>query len=319
MSKIMATSGNQVPVSSGTATGEDAIADSGVAGIFSALFGGMQLTETKGDSGPAQSNLQTDDANSNLEHTFDPHVSAMLGAMQKGNLGQVKGEAIPGATEDVETENFDLETDKLPDAGLLAADNRLSQSGQRKGSQINLQNQSQLAAPAEDMKQAKAKTSLAHTQQPTDLDEDFIGPPLPQVIQKSVSLGTERTSNNSKKAMTVARHTVGLQSDTPQKPALKVEVSDDTLSGELADDLSDTTVLDAANLKAERLPELASRSTDRNVRMSIPSVQLTSSAADSQIGLSAANQHINPSQNSGQHLGSGSAFTGTTQTELAEQ
>ena len=315
MSKIMATSGNQVPVSNGTAMGEDAIADSGVAGIFSALFGGMQLTETEGDSGPSHSNSQTDDANSNLEHIFDPHVAAML----KGNLGQVKDESIPDVTEDEKTENFDQETDKLPDAGLLAADNQLSQNGQLNASQINLQHQSQLAASAEDMKQANAKTSLAQTHQPTDLDKDFIGPPLPHVIRKSASSGTERTNNYSKKAITVARHTDGLQSDMSQKPALKLEVSHDTLSGELADDLTDAKVLDAANLKAERLPELARRSSDRNVIMSIPSVQLTSSAADSQTGLSAANHPINPSQNSGQHLGSGSAFAGTTQTDLAEQ
>ena len=319
MSKIMSTSGNQVPVLKGSASGEGAIADSGVAGIFAALFSGMRLTETEGDSSPVQSNSQTDDENSNLEQIFDPHVAAMLRAMQKGNLGQVKDESIPDATDDVKTENSDLETDKLPDAGLLAADNQLSQSGQRKASQINLQNQSQLAAPAEDMKQANEKTSLAQTQQPTVLDEDFIGPPLPQVIQKSASLGIERTNNNSKKAMTVARHSVGLQSDMPQKPALKVEVSDDTLSGDLADDLTDTKVLDAVNLKAERLSELERRPSDRIVRISIPSVQLTSSAADSQTGLSAANHHINPSQNSGQYFGSSSAFAGTTQTDLAEQ
>ena len=48
MSKIMATSGNQVPVLKGSAIGEGATADSGVAGIFAALFGGMQLTETEG-------------------------------------------------------------------------------------------------------------------------------------------------------------------------------------------------------------------------------------------------------------------------------
>ncbi len=319
MSKIMATSGNQVPAFKGTAIGEDAIADSGVASIFAALFSGMQLKETEGDSGLAQSDSQTDDANSNLEKIFDPHVAAMLGAMQRGNLGQVKDESIPDASEDVKTENCELETDKLPDSGLLAADIQLSQSGQRKDSQINLQHQSQLAAPAEDMKQANSKTSLAQTHQPTDLDEDFIGPPLPKVTQKSASLGTERTNNNSKKAMTVARHSVGLQSDMLQKPALKLEVSDDTLSGELADDLTDAKVLDATNLKAERLPELAGRSTDKNVRMSIPSVQLTSSAADSQTGLLAANHHVSPSNSSGQHLGSGSAFAGTTQTELAEQ
>ena len=89
MSKIMATSGNQVPVSKGTAIGEDGDADSGVAGIFAALFGGMQLTETEGDSSSAQSNSQADDGSANLEQMFDPHVAAMLGAMQKGNLGQV--------------------------------------------------------------------------------------------------------------------------------------------------------------------------------------------------------------------------------------
>ena len=319
MSKIMATSGNQVPVLKGSAIGEGDSADSGVAGIFAALFGGMQLKETAGDSDPTQLNSQTDDANPNMEQIFDPHVAAMLGATQKGNLGQVKDETISDATDDVNTENFDLETDKLPDAGLLAANNLISQSSQRRASQINLQNQSQLVAPADDMKQANAKTSLAQTQQSTELDEDFIGPPLPQIIKKSASLGTERTNNNSKKAMTVARNTVGLQRDMFQKPALKVEVSDDTLSRELADDLIDTKVLDVANLKAERLPELARRSADRNVQMSIPSVQLTSSAADSQTGLSAANHHINPSQNSGQHLGSGNTFAGATQTDLAEQ
>ena len=56
MSKIMATSGNQVPVLKGAAIGEGASADSGVAGIFAALFGGMQLTEAEGDSDPAQLN-----------------------------------------------------------------------------------------------------------------------------------------------------------------------------------------------------------------------------------------------------------------------
>ena len=319
MSKIMATSGNQVPVLKGYMKGEGAIVDSGVAGIFAALFGGMQLTETEGVSGPAQSNLQTDDAHPNLDQIFDPHVAAMLGEMQNSNPGQVKDESNADATNDLKTENFDLEIDNSPDAGLLAADKHLSQSGQRKASQINPQNQSQLGALAEDMKQANAKTSLAQAQQPKDLDEDFIGPPLPKVIPKSGSLGTERITNNSKKSITVARQTAGLHSDMPQKPALKVKMSDDILSGELADDLTDTKVLDAANLKAKRLPELARQSADRNVRMPIPFVQLSSTVADSQTGLSAAMHHINPSQNSGQHLGSGSAFAGTTQTDLAEQ
>ena len=70
MSKIMATSGNQVPVLKRSAAEEGAIADSGVAGIFAALFGGMQLTENEGGSGPAQSNSQTENANSNLEQVY---------------------------------------------------------------------------------------------------------------------------------------------------------------------------------------------------------------------------------------------------------
>ena len=41
-----------------------------------------EFTKAEGDTGPAQSNSQTDDANSNLEQIFDPHVAAMLGAMQ---------------------------------------------------------------------------------------------------------------------------------------------------------------------------------------------------------------------------------------------
>ena len=65
--------------------------------------------------------------------------------------------------------------------------------------QTNIQNQSQMAALAEDMKKANAKTSAANKQQPGELDEDFIGPPLPRAIQKSASLGSERTNNNPKK------------------------------------------------------------------------------------------------------------------------
>ena len=207
----------------------------------------MQLTDTEGDSGPAQSNSQTDDANSNLEHIFDPHVAAMLGAMQKGNLGQVKDVSIPDSTDDVQRKNSGQEVERLPDAGLLAADNQLSQSGQHMANQTNFQSQSQMAAIAEDLKKANSKISAAQARQPAELDDDFIGPPLPRVIQKSASLGSERTNNNPKKAMTVDRHIERLQIDMPQKPAFKVEFSDGALSGELADELTVAKVLDAAN------------------------------------------------------------------------
>ena len=315
MSKIMATSGNQVPVSKGTATGEDTTSDSGVAGLFAALFGGMQRTETESDSGFSLSNSQTDDTNTNFEQALDPHLAAML----QGNLGQVKDVSIPDATDDVQRKNSGLEVERLPDAGLLAADNQLSQSGQHMANQTNLQSQSQMAALAEDLKKANAKISAAQARQPAELDDDFIGPPLPRVIQKSALLGSERTNNNPKKAMTVDRHIERLQINMPQKPVFKVEFSDGVLSGELPDELTVAKVLDAANLKAERLTELAGRTADSSARVPTPSVHLTSSAADSQTGLSAVSHNISSSQNSGQHLGSGSAFSGPSHTDLAEQ
>ena len=49
-----------------------------------------------------------------------------------------------------------------------------------------------MAALAEDMKQADAKTSAANKQQPSELDEDFIGPPLPRATQKSVPVGLSK-------------------------------------------------------------------------------------------------------------------------------
>ena len=62
----------------------------GLQSLFAALFGGMQLTETEGDAGFAQSNSQTDNTNSNSEQILDPHLAAMLGAIKKDILGQVK-------------------------------------------------------------------------------------------------------------------------------------------------------------------------------------------------------------------------------------
>ena len=91
------------------------------------------------------------------------------------------------------------------------------------------------------------------------------------------------------------------------------------LSTEMGDELADTGVLDAASLKAERLPELAGRLADRNSPYVTPSVQLASSTADAQTGLSAANHHKfcsdwRPAFRLRFYL-----FAGTTQTDLPEQ
>ena len=149
---------------------------------------------------------------------------------------------------------------------------------------------------AEDMKQANSKTSAAQNQQPAEIDEDFIGPPLPRVIQKSASAAPERTDTKSEKVKTTARQTVLSQNDMPKIPVLKAEVLDSAPLGKLGDELAVIDVLDAASLKAERMPELAGRLTDRPARIVTPSVQLSSSTADAQTGLSAVGQQTNFTQ-----------------------
>ena len=176
-----------------------------------------------------------------------------------------------------------------------------------------------MASLAEDMKQANPKTSAAQFQQPTDLDEDFIGPPLPRVIQKSASAAPERSDISPKKVKTTAHQTVLLQNDMPQRSVLKADVLDSAPLGKLGDELAVIDALDAASLKAERMPELAGRLAERPARVVAPSVQLSSSTADAQTSPSAAIQQTSFTQTGGQHSGSGSAFTGTTQADLPEQ
>ena len=86
----------------------------------------------------------------------------------------------------------------------------------------------------------------------------------------------------------------------------------------MANELADTGVLDAASLKAERLPELAGRLADKTVRI-ILHLFSWPSAADAQTGLSAVGHHTNSAQNGGQYPGSGSTFAGTAQTDSPEQ
>ena len=321
MSKIIATSGNQAPVLKGSGTSGDATADA--AGLFAALFGGVQIAEAESDADPAQSDLQTGATNS--EQVFDTHLAAMLGIKQQSILGQGKSASVSDAIDDaqtdsfeMQTDNFDVESDKLPDAGLMAADSQLSQNGQHMAGHKSLQNRFQMATLAEDMKQADVKTSAEQNQQPGEPDEDFIGPPLPRVILKSVPVKHEQSDNNLKKVIIAARQTALSQTDIPQESVLKAEVSNSALSNEVANELADADVLDAASLKADRMPELAGRPADRTAHIGTPSVQLASSAADPQTGLLAVSHQANSTQTGGQHSGSGSAFAGTAQTDLSE-
>ena len=50
--------------------------------ILAALFGGMQLTETEGDSSSAQSNSQADDGSANLEQIFLIPYQSLVAQLQ---------------------------------------------------------------------------------------------------------------------------------------------------------------------------------------------------------------------------------------------
>ena len=103
-----------------------------------------------------------------------------------------------------------------------------------------------------------------------------------------------------------------------KSPVLKTQVLDNTPAVDFSEEMADTDILDAAALKAERLAEVPARISVRPARTVAPSVQLTS-LADGQTGLSPAVQQTNSAQTGGQQSGTGSAFSGTAPTDLAEQ
>ena len=318
MSKVMATSGNHASVIKGAAAGGNAAADGATSGLFAAFFGGMQQAETNTDADAAQAKKDT----SGSEKLIDPNLAALLGAMRRHYPGNDKTDSQ--TSDELQKDGSDLEKDNLADAGLVVVDSQLSDTGQRRFSQSLQQGLSTMASLGEDLKQGQTKTSAAQTAQKataqsnTELDEDFIGPPPPQALQKSAISGFGQSDNNVKKAMKAARQTTRLHSDKPQWTVLKTQAQDNGLSADATEELTDTDILDAAMLKAVRLPEATTRLGDRPAHTVKSSVHLTASA-DAQTSFSAAGQQANSGQTGGQQSGAGSAFTGTSPTDLAEQ
>ena len=314
MSKVMPTSGNQSPVVKGSATGGDA-ADGGASGMFDALFCGMQQAAVNADADAPQT--QTDSADS--EKITDPHLAILLDSINPPHSGnRKKGSQI---SDEPQKDDTDLDTDKLADAGLLALDSQLPDAGRRRSSQFFQQGLSTMASLAEDLKKAQTGTSAAQAPTAPSLsaqDEGFIGPPLPQAMQKSGLAGLEQNENNSKKFKKTALQTNRLHTDMLKSPVLKTQVLDNTPAVDFSEEMADTDILDAAALKAERLAEVPARISVRPARTVAPSIQLTS-LADGQTGLSPAVQQTNSAQTGGQQSGTGSAFSGTAPTDLAEQ
>ena len=318
MSKVIATSGNHAPVIKGTAAGGDAATDGAAEGLFATLFGGMQQAETASNEDTAQA--QTEPAES--EGITDSHLAVLLGAMRRPYPGDVKTESQTSAKP--QKDGSDLEKDKLAEAGLLIVDSQLSDTGQRRSGQSLQQGPFTIASLAEDLKQAQTKTSAAQTAQTataqlhTELNEDFIGPPLPKAMQKLAPAGFDQSENNLKKAIKDAHQTARLHRDMPQLTALKTQAQDSGLSADVTGLLKDTDILDAVMLKEARLPEATARLGERPVKTVIPSVQVSASA-DAQTSLSAAGQQANFAQTGGHQSGAGSSFTGPAPTDLAEQ
>ena len=318
MSKVMATSGNHASVIKGAAAGGNAAVDGASSGLFAAFFGGMQQAETDTDADSAQALKDTAES----EKIIDPHLAALLGAMRRPYPGNDKTDSQ--TSDELQKDGSDLEKDNLADAGLLAVDSQVSDTGQRRSGQSLQQGLSTMASLAEDLKQAQTNTSAAQraqtatAQSNTELDEDFIGPPLPQSPQKFALAGFGQSDNNLKKAVKAAHQTARLHSDMPQWNILKTQAQYNGPSADVTEELTDTDILDAAMLKAVRLPEATTRLGDRPAHTVKSSVQLTASA-DAQTGFSAAGQQANSGQPGGQQSGAGSAFTGTAPTDLAEQ
>ena len=320
MSKVMTTSGNQAPVIKGSAMGSDVASDGAAAGLFAALFGDIQQIETDSDADVVQTNSDISDS----EQSNDPRLMALLESMCRAVPAQA--ETNSETSDETEVNSSGLDKDKLADAGLLAAHSQLSEIGHRRSGQASQQGPSIMAALAEDLKQTQTKISSTQTSQTvqanlySDLDDDFIGPPLPQAMKKSALAWPEQSANNVTNAITNGLQTARLHTDVLQRPKLKTQAHGTEPSFDLAEQLEDTNILDVASLKAERLAELKAQIGDRPSRAVAPSVQLTASATfDAQTGLSATGQQPNSGQAGGQHSGSGSTFAGTASTGLAEQ
>ena len=169
----------------------------------------------------------------------------------------------------MQKDGSDLEKDNLADAGLLAVDSQVSDTGQRRSGQSLQQGLSTMASLAEDLKQAQTNTSAAQraqtatAQSNTELDEDFIGPPLQAQISEGTEAGFGQSDNNVKKAVKAAHQTARLHSDMPQWNILKTQVQYNGPSADVTEELTDTDILDAAMLKAVRLPEATTRLGDR--------------------------------------------------------
>ena len=315
MSKVMATSGNNMPIIKGSTGGSNVAAEGPATDLFAALFGGMQQSEIDND----ENVVQTKSSGAEPVQSIDPHLAALLKAMGYPGFGEKRTELQK--SDELQADGLEQDTDRLADAGLLAANGQEPKTNHRRSGQTIQQGLSKMAALADDLKQNQAKSSVtqtAQTQQLSDLDEGFIGPPPPRAIQKLASAGPDQSKNYSKTDIIVSRQPIRLPTEALQRPVLKTQAQDSVPLGDFVDGLADTELINAVSLKANRLLSLTPRLGDRSDSVAGSSSQLTASTVSyAQTGISAVGQQVNSAQTPGQQ--SGSAFAGIASTDLTEQ
>ena len=318
MSKIISPSGSQPLLIKGTGPAGEGTGDGASAVLFASLFGGMNLAGGTAETDEAQPENAAPEAGM----TIDPHLVQMLAAAGKGRI-QTDAETEDASTEDdAETPSFlaaagldgaaetDVHTeDRVAEAGLLSvaslpADHK--QPGHRPAQT------SPVAAIAEDMKQAGANTNsqqTASTDILSDQDSDFIGPPVPRPAAKPDGVISAQTKNSPELATDMARIRTAAQSAAAaansNEAVLQPESELDIGTEELA--------IDGAKLKADRGFDGLVRTT------SGPSTSAAAQQADLQAGLTSGGGQNSFTQGGGQQSGTGSAFTGTLNADMAEQ
>ena len=321
MSKIVATSGAQTPIIKGTTKEGDSPAGESGEGLFSALFGGMHPVQKEDDSEAAQTKENITDA----DLITEPSLLTALGGLGPSKLDQKNDTSNQNTTEDGKTDNVSLEVKKLPDAGLLAADSKLTENVQRLAGTSFLQKEPQMAALAEDLKQSHVTETAAKSastaqagqkHQVSELDPEFIGPPPPRIGEKTSIGFLNKEGNNSGRGAKASRQIINLKGDRAHRSVLRVELSPDAQLSTL----EDNKILDPNSLKTERLIDVGEQPARSFARSAVPSPQLSKvTVADIQMGFSSVGQYTNSTQNGGQQSGFSSAYGGTSPSDLAEQ
>lgn len=316
MSKIISTSGSHPPLVKGAGPAGDGTGDGASAVLFAALFGGMKLAGADAGADEAQAEIVTPEE----EMVLDPHLVQMLAAAGKGHV-QTDAETADTDTEedteadfmlalaDLNSSDDEMGEERVAEAGLLSV---ASTPSEVRPAHPQPAQRSPLAAIAEDMKQdtADAKGGQAvHSADLSDQDPEFIGPPVPRTLAKQADRTGVQINNSPDLRADIARAraAAGVAASAARSQDAGIQPEADLDTG------ADALAIDAAKLKADRMPENGVRSA------SGPSASAPAQQAELQAGLTSGGGQNGFTQGGGQQSGTGSAFAGTPAADSFDQ